>query len=324
MGRRPLLDAALDAADRGWSVFPLVRAGKIPAIRDWEQRATRNRRQIHRWWSVRTASNVAVAAGKSGLVVVDLDQAGGGRPPERFAGARDGWDVLSMLAAEAGVEPPSDTFTVATPGGCHLYFRAPAELELRNTAGSLGWRIDTRGHGGYVVAAGSVRAEGRYVIVNDVAPAELPGWLARALVPPPPPAPGPVMQLPRQRAGAYVRAIVEREAQIVATAQTGTRHRALLAAARTLGRLVGGGELAENQARAALLDAAAGHVGVDGCTAGEVRRTVEDGLRYGRQLPRRIAQQIAAGERSADQRCGAAGRPDTGGARGVASVDRGR
>jgi hypothetical protein len=30
------------------------------------------------------------------------------------------------------------------------------------------------------------------------------------------------MQLPRQRAGAYVRAIVEREAQIVATAQTGT------------------------------------------------------------------------------------------------------
>ena len=98
------------------------------------------------------------------------------------------------------------------------------------------------------------------MIVNDVAPAELPGWLARALVPPPPPAPGPVMQLPRQRAGAYVRAIVEREAQIVATAQTGTRHRALLAAARTLGRLVGGGELAENQARAALLDAAAGHV----------------------------------------------------------------
>ena len=143
-------------------MFPLVRAGKIPAIRDWEQRATRNRRQIHRWWSVRTASNVAVAAGKSGLVVVDLDQAGGGRPPERFAGARDGWDVLSMLAAEAGVEPPSDTFTVATPGGCHLYFRAPAELELRNTAGSLGWRIDTRGHG--VVAAVGVSRRARVLV----------------------------------------------------------------------------------------------------------------------------------------------------------------
>lgn len=199
-----------------------------------------------------------------------------------------------MLAAEAGVEVPGDTFTVATPGGRHLYFRAPLGLKLRNTAGFLGWRVDTRGHGGYVVGAGSVRAEGRYVIVDDVPPAELPDWLAQALVRrSPPPGPGPVLDLPRYRASAYLRAIVDREARIVVTARTGNRHHTLLRAARTLGRLVGGGELDEDDARAALLVAAAGHIGVDGCTVGEVHRTVADGIRYGRQMPRRITRAAA-------------------------------
>jgi hypothetical protein len=52
-----------------------------------------------------------VAAGKSGLLVVDLDQGRGDAAPERFADARNGWDVLAMLAAEAGAEPPADTYT---------------------------------------------------------------------------------------------------------------------------------------------------------------------------------------------------------------------
>ena len=53
MRRNPLLGAALDAADRGWHVFPLVRAGKSPALRNWEQRATTDKRQIYRWWARR-------------------------------------------------------------------------------------------------------------------------------------------------------------------------------------------------------------------------------------------------------------------------------
>jgi hypothetical protein len=43
-----LLGAALDAAERGWHVFPLVRAGKTPVVRNWEQRATTEKRQIYR------------------------------------------------------------------------------------------------------------------------------------------------------------------------------------------------------------------------------------------------------------------------------------
>lgn len=65
-----------------------------------------------------------------------------------------------MLAAEAGAELPADTHIVTTPGGCHLYFRAPAGLALRNTAGTLG--------------AGLRRDEGYYQVTHRGPIAELP------------------------------------------------------------------------------------------------------------------------------------------------------
>jgi hypothetical protein len=287
MGDRSLLKAAFDAADRGWSVFPLVPGWKVPAIRGWEEQASTDRRRIFRWWVKNLRMNVGIAAGKSGLLVIDLDQAGGDAPPPRFAGAGNGRDVLALLAAEAGAEMPTDTYTVATPGGSHLYFRAPVGLNCRNSVGALGWKIDSRCHGGYVVGAGSQRPEGSYRVTRPSPVAELPGWLLEALTPPPVAVHDPG-RLPPKRASAYVRAIVEGEAHDVATARTGTRHRSLLKAARTLGRLVGGGELGEADARDALLDAARGHLGVDGFAEAELIRTVEDGITYGIQLPRRI------------------------------------
>lgn len=287
--RNPFLAAALTAAARGWAVFPLVPGKKIPAIRDWERRATSDRRQIHAWWADTSGRNVGVATGRSGLVVIDLDDGRGATPPERFVGARNGRDVLAMLAAEVGAPVPTGTYEVVTPsGGGHLYFRSPSGLVLRNTAGSLGWKIDSRSVGGYCVAAGSVGDDGVYRVVGDGEVAELPGWLARALTPAPPPALGPPMELPGRRASAYVRAILESETRAVAAARTGTRHQVLLRAARTLGRLVGGGELDGHDARAALLRACNGHIGVDGCTVDEVLRTIEDGVEYGKRLPRRI------------------------------------
>lgn len=283
----PLLGAALDAADRGWHVFPLVPAGKCPALRNWEHRATTDKRQIYRWWA-RADANIGVATGRSGLVVIDLDHGRGTSPPERFDGARNGQDVLAMLAGEVDAHVPA-TYEVTTPsGGSHLYFQSPPGLVLRNTAGSLGWKIDSRSVGGYCVAAGSVGETGVYRVVRGGAVAQLPDWLARALTPAPPPAPGPTVKLSVRRANAYVSAIVTSEARTVAEARTGTRHRVLLTAARTLGRLVGGGELADQDARAALVEACSGHVGVDGFTVGEMHRAIEDGVEYGKRLPRRV------------------------------------
>lgn len=293
MSSNPFLISALEAAERGWHVFPLVAGGKTPAVREWEQRATTDRRRIYRWWGGGARNNVGIAAGRSGLVVIDLDEGAGQSPPPQFAGARDGREALGMLAAQAGAQVLADTFEVATPsGGSHLYFRAPSGLELRNTAGSIAWKVDSRAHGGYCVAAGSVREQGVYRVVRSGQVADLPSWLVRALTPAARvgPAVGSVvgLALPRRRAGAYVRAIADGETRAVTEARTGTRHHVLLRAARVLGQLVGGGELIDDDARAALWEAALGHVGVDGFTASEVGRTIEDGLAYGRRSPRRV------------------------------------
>lgn len=286
-GPRRLLNAALRAVDDGLYVFPVIRCGKIPAIGDWERRATRDRRQLDAWWT--RPFNIGAAIGRSNLVVVDLDVARDEQPPSEFAGARGGRDVLAMLAARAGQPAPFDTRTVSTPsGGSHLYYRAPAGLRLRNTSGALGFKIDTRAKGGFVVAAGSVGRHGRYRVTNPAPIADLPAWLANALLPPPPPAPTGIAGGVRPgNAAAYLAAIIKRETTDLARAAVGTRHRSRLAAARTLGRLVGGGELTEHDAYSVLWQAARQHIGHD-CTEREVIRDLRDGIVFGQRAPRRL------------------------------------
>ncbi|CAM5261122.1 hypothetical protein SHIRM173S_07371 [Streptomyces hirsutus] len=86
--RTALLRAALDAAARGWHIFPLRPGTKRPALhgakactgsgpctaghRKWKQRATTDPDRIRAAWS-RAPFNVGIATGPSGLVVVDLD-----------------------------------------------------------------------------------------------------------------------------------------------------------------------------------------------------------------------------------------------------------
>jgi hypothetical protein len=59
-----------------------------------------------------------------------------------------------VCSAFPGHQLPADTYTVETPsGGRHSYFRQPSAQQLGSSAGRIGWKIDTRGHGGYVVGA---------------------------------------------------------------------------------------------------------------------------------------------------------------------------
>lgn len=297
--------AALDAAAAGLHVFPVRAGSKIPALhgeagcrcggvcadghQGWEQRATTNPDQIRRWWSGPSRWNLGIATGPSGLLVVDLDTRGGDPPPE-WTGATDGHEVLVRLAAAAGETIP-DTYTVTTPtaGGRHLYFHAPTGLGLRNTAGHIGPWVDSRGGGGFVVGAGSIRPDGAYTVAHHGPVATLPDWLGQLLTPPPPPEPRSApLTLPTDRANAYVAAILTGETDTIRDAPNGQRQATLLAAARTLGRLVGGGELDADNARAVLLDAAATHIGVDGFTRREAERTVDRALAYGARAPRRI------------------------------------
>ncbi|GAA3357891.1 bifunctional DNA primase/polymerase [Saccharopolyspora gregorii] len=279
----PLLRAALTAAARGHAVLPLWPRSKRPVFTDWENAATTDPLRIRELWTA-TPFNIGIACGPSRLLVIDLDDAKGHSPPSRWAGARDGADVLARVAREAGEPFPAETYTVATPHGQHLYFQAPQDPVLRSSVGRLGWHVDTRGEGGFVVATGSIRPEGSYRVQRDEPIAPLPRWLHGALAPAARShAPAPVRPARMSR---YVAAALTAECEAVAAAIPGTRHTTLLHAAISLGTLAGADVLDIDDARNALHSAASGHRA--DFPAEEVHRTVEDGLAYGIQRPRAL------------------------------------
>jgi hypothetical protein len=280
------LRAALAHAARGWRVFPLRAGDKRPAIRDWESRATTDPVRIRRAWSGRGANlNVGIACGPSGLVVIDLDMADHGsvRPVEwERPGIRDGVDVLAALAADHDEPLPWETASVQTPsGGEHLYFTAPAGCRIRNSAGRLGWLIDVRASGGYVVAAGSVVRGRRYRASELDEVAALPEWIAELLREEPSQRLGPFLEVVGRRSR-YAAAALRGELDRVLAAGPGSRNHTLNKAAFALGQLVGSGLLPEGLAHVALVEASA----AVGLPSQEADRTIRSGLNSGARSPR--------------------------------------
>ncbi|WP_328298913.1 bifunctional DNA primase/polymerase [Streptomyces sp. NBC_00435] len=290
----PLLRAALAAAARGWPVFPLRPGDKRPAghperncprtgrctdgHRTPEQRATLDPENITTCWQS-APYNVGIATGPGGLLVVDLDipKEDDGPAPEEWAGATDGLDVFAMLCERAGEKLPTETYTVRTRrGGQHLYFASPPGKQLRSTGGSLGWKVDTRAWGGYVVAAGSIVGGAPYEIVHDVPPAPLPAWLSDLLTPKPAPAPMPLAELSARmrNATAYSTAALRGELEKVLSAREGGRNRAVYFAAYALARLIHNGDLTEADVSAELMSAG---LSID-LSAGECRTAIRSGL----------------------------------------------
>lgn len=210
-GSHPLL-APLDAAQmltaRGWVVGPAdhpdaathctcsrgpsckassdpTKRGKHPRVRWSELQGPATAEQLRGWFldgPYGELTNVLVACGPSGLLVVDGDERG----------------ALSSYAASIGEAVP-DTFRVTTGRGEHHYFALPTDeagvpLLVGNSPGVLAdWHCDVRGgasasgeYGGYVIGPGSMHYSGvRYVAPDPyaaVAPA--PAWLLDALTRP--------------------------------------------------------------------------------------------------------------------------------------------
>ncbi|MFE5567029.1 bifunctional DNA primase/polymerase [Amycolatopsis japonica] len=300
-------DSALEAIRRGWRVFPQAPTSKRPAITRWEQRATLEPAKVHRWWTRFPDSNVGIACGPSGLLVLDLDAAHGPVPARwEELGITHGTDVIALLAARFRQPDPVDTFTVATPrDGEHRYFRRPPGTTLRSTIGArgrgLGWRTDTRGPGAAITAPGSVGRNGNfYAVVRDLPVAELPLWLVTALTPPPPPTrplTAPVLRVSNRRVTAYVNAAVAAESHNVATAEAGHRHITLYAAAAALGELLANGWITEASITHHLTDAARRHLGVGDFSWNELTTTIRDGVAKGRRTRRILTDRPTAPRR---------------------------
>jgi DNA polymerase-1 len=320
-----LADAALWCAGRGWPVFPLRPGGKQPAFpahkatectgtdlrcrsehQGWEPRATTDPARIRRGWA-HARYNVGIATGPAELLVIDLDKPKPGEvPPPHWAlpGITDGADVLAALCERHGQPFPCETFMVRTRrGGLHLYFTTPPGVRLGNTNGrserGLGWLIDTRGHGGYVVAPGSFVAlpdgEGWYEVVYDRPPAPLPDWLAALLTAPrsddPPTECRSVIAGQVRDLGTWTATALSRESERVRAAAEGGRNHALNKAAFHLGQLIAAGVLPEPLARAELHDAASVHfgVGTPPFTADYARDVISAGIAAGKRKPRPLA-----------------------------------
>ena len=141
-----MLDAALQYAARGLHVFPCKPKGKKPLVPGWPDTATTNEQQIRRWWGQWPNANIGVVTGKkSGLAVLDIDPRHGGD------------DSLSHLEQQYGKLP--DTPMVLTGGGGRHYYFAYRD-GFKNSANQIGQGIDTRGDGGYVIAAPSIHENG--------------------------------------------------------------------------------------------------------------------------------------------------------------------
>lgn len=147
-------ELAKKLATKGFYVFPVYGEGdrrKTPFLR-WKEESTQCLAKIEQWWKSPTCTHVpAIDCGKSSLFILDADRNKGDSQEDGV------YNILKLFDA-LGIQE-SDLFTVSTPsGGRHYYFKN--NYELGNSTGDLPKLIDARGVGGYIVAVGSIFADG--------------------------------------------------------------------------------------------------------------------------------------------------------------------
>lgn len=157
----PLLRAAEWYASHGWPVFPCVPGEKKPLTPNGFKDATTDLAKIRAWWEARPDSNIGLATGGAGLVVVDCDMKNGAH----------GLDSWRELRHELAI--PDNTPTAETPSkGMHVYYNANG-IHVRNSAGKLAPGVDIRADGGYVLAPPSKTPQGEYCWALGMRPTEL-------------------------------------------------------------------------------------------------------------------------------------------------------
>lgn len=289
-----LLSYALAYARRGWPIFPCNPADKRPITGSGFKDASCNEAQIRRWWLDNPDAMIGLPTGSPiGAFVVDLDPKG-----------EDTADDLAARLIEAlgiVIEDWTDVAVNTPRGGRHLYFAMPEGEDIGNRAGMIP-QVDVRGTGGYVIAAPSVRPDGRAYTLDGVgysdlfeppqAPPELIDMILRR---------GAWDQTPKPQEGAtavfrnealasedaraqairrYVLSAVDGViADLRATGEGGRNH-ALNIAALRLGHYVGAGALDEGFALAALEGVARGWPNIKKSLG-----TIKSGMTAGKKEP---------------------------------------
>ncbi len=154
---------AIEYAEMGWHVFPLIPNTKKPLTPQGYKNATTNLNKIHHWWSRNPKANIGISTGTSSQIfVIDIDR-------------KNGVDGLESIKGNAIPACP----TVKTPtGGYHYYFAQSKPLKTR--VGALSG-VDFKSDGGYVVAPPSIVDSKPYTWDLDhdlnLPPQSIPDWV---------------------------------------------------------------------------------------------------------------------------------------------------
>lgn len=278
------IETALALATSGFFVFPCHSGGDkakqpMPFIK-WRDVSSSDERQIRQWWQKWPGAAVGLDLAKSGLIVIDADR----------HGEHDGVLAIGDLMNSIGYEPHGVPLAATPNEGTHFFYRQPAGKKFGNGKGSLPAGVDVRGHGGYVIAPGTVMQDGRlYEVFGDIAEApELPAWLSALLdVAPAVAERAAVVPVSRTehsdaRIQAYCDAAIKAETDKARSAPSGQRNNTLNEAAFALGQLVGAGWVTEGEIFALLMNAAS----QSGLGEVESRKTIQSGIRAGFRDPR--------------------------------------
>lgn len=277
------LDAALRHAlvyaQRGWHVFPCNPLTKKPMTTNGYLDACTDPDTIREWWRKSPNAMIGCATGpKSGFWALDADV----DPAE----GKDG------VAEVAKLGPPlPDTVEQTTPrGGHHKLFRWDDSRPVRNSVSKLGPGVDTRGDGGYVILAGSVRKDGA-VYQWSISPEngeirEAPDWLyeeIRKIRSKPEISTGLNSEFPFEVEVATADAIriLKHQCGIVAATTSGSRNNALNDAAFQIGIQVGQGFMSATKAREGLAWAASACGLNDDDGEESAHKTITSGLTAG-------------------------------------------
>ena len=162
-----IIDSAIYLASRGFHVFPLRPGTKLPMWRGWTEDATCDLAVVERIWTARPDCNIGICTtrytnGKEWRgTAIDLDN-------------KNGKNGTASAIALGALLP--ETFVQRTPtGGYHYLYKSA--VPVANGVGRLGNGLDTRGHNGYVVGAGSLVPAGQYTIALASPVAEAPQGL---------------------------------------------------------------------------------------------------------------------------------------------------
>lgn len=265
----------------------VVYKAKTPLVSSGFKGASKNERVTGILWDRNPTAMVGIPTGEQlGAWVLDVDV-----HKDDDGNIINGYETIAALEDKYGPLPRTAVAKTAGGGEHHYFSYAPG---VRNR-GRLGAGLDVRGSGGYVIAPGSVTADGKEYIWVDYDGAGLPplvpapDWLLELVLPQHQPTTTTAYTYERGEHDAYVERAVQAELETLASTHQGGRGEQVNKSAFSLGTLVGAGALSRSEAEAGLFDAAYanGVVAKDGEREirAKIRRGLDAGIKQPRQMP---------------------------------------